>query len=125
MKKYIDKDKIKRALKMCASTCFRICCPYGDAINCCGKLKEAALTLITEQEKEIEELKAENEKYLDSIESVQVGRCRLRCPLTEQAVKQAKIDVLTELKEKCESVGVIMLTDHDIDKMIEEIKNEN
>lgn len=37
---------------------------------------------------EIERLKAENEKLLDSIESVQAGRCRLRCPLTEQAVKE-------------------------------------
>lgn len=42
----------------------------------------------TEYKAEIERLKAENEKYLDSIESVQAGRCRLRCPLTEQAVKE-------------------------------------
>lgn len=50
---------------------------------------------------EIKQLKAENEKYLDSIESVQAGRCRLRCQLTEQAVKQAKIEVLNKLKGKC------------------------
>lgn len=59
MKKYINKDEIKRALKMCAGTCFRVCCPYGDAINCCGKLKRAALDLITEQEQEIEQAKIE------------------------------------------------------------------
>lgn len=43
---------------------------------------------ISEYKAEIERLKAENEKLLDSIESVQAGRCRLRCPLTEQAVKE-------------------------------------
>ncbi len=43
---------------------------------------------ISEYKAEIEWLKAENEKLLDSIESVQAGRCRLRCPLTEQAVKE-------------------------------------
>ena len=49
----MTKDEIKRALKMCADTCFRVCCPYGAAINCCGKLKRDALDLITEQENEI------------------------------------------------------------------------
>lgn len=49
----MTKDEIKRALKMCADTCFRVCCPYGAAIDCCGKLKRDALDLITEQEKEI------------------------------------------------------------------------
>ena len=67
---------------------------------------------------EIERLKAENEKYLDSIESVQAGRCRLRCQLTEQAVKQAKIEVLNELKKK-KSIAV-----WDIDEMIAEYENE-
>lgn len=43
---------------------------------------------VSEYKAEIERLKAENEKLLDSIESVQAGRCRLRCPLTEQAVKE-------------------------------------
>lgn len=38
---------------MCADTCFRVCCPYGAAIDCCGKLKRDALDLITEQENEI------------------------------------------------------------------------
>lgn len=49
----MTKDEIKRALKMCADTCFRVCCPYGAAIDCCGKLKRDALDLITEQENEI------------------------------------------------------------------------
>lgn len=79
---------------------------------------------LAECEDKIEQLEAINEKYLDSIESVQAGRCRLRCELTEQAVKQAKIDVLTECKEKsyvnnyCREVVRV----DNIDKMIEELK---
>lgn len=76
---------------------------------------------------EIERLKAENEKYLDSIESVQAGRCRLRCQLTEQAVKQAKIDVLNRLKSL--SIyddnyldGYVFIDD--IDKLLEEYEND-
>lgn len=37
---------------------------------------------------EIERLKAVNEKLLDSVESVQAGRCCLRCELTKQAVRE-------------------------------------
>lgn len=40
-----------------------------------------------ELQKQVDELKELNSKYLDSIESVQAGRCRLRCELTKQAVK--------------------------------------
>lgn len=45
---------------------------------------------------EIGRLKAENEKLLDSVESVQAGRCRLRCELTKKAVKE----FAEKLKEK-------------------------
>ena len=51
-------------------------------------LVNAGYGYVSEYKAEIERLKAENEKLLDSIESVQAGRCRLRCPLTEQAVKE-------------------------------------
>lgn len=77
---------------------------------------------------EIKQLKAENEKYLDSIESVQAGRCRLRCQLTEQAVKQAKIDVLNELREKYSTSGNVnndwatYVYVDDIDELIKEIE---
>lgn len=72
---------------------------------------------------EIKRLKAENEKYLDSIESVQAGRCRLRCQLTEQAVKQAKIDVLNELKKKIHDTRLNDDTAEIIIEMIEEVQN--
>lgn len=95
-----------------------------------NEMYKDALNLITEQEKEIKRLKAENKKYLDSIESVQAGRCRLICPLTEQAVKQAKIDVLNELKDKMferEYMGVKykerIFYESEINDMIAEVQN--
>lgn len=61
---------------------------YIDAEEAAKAIVEAGYGDVSEYKAEIERLKAENEKLLDSIESVQAGRCRLRCPLTEQAVKE-------------------------------------
>ena len=61
--------------------------PYETINDIAVALVKEGYGDISEYKAEIERLKAENEKLLDSIESVQAGRCRLRCPLTEQAVK--------------------------------------
>ena len=125
-------DDIKKGLECCSNPRLSSCnnCPYNNngEFSCRdGEMCKDALNLITEQEKKIERLKAENEKYLDSIESVQAGRCRLRCQLTEQAVKQAKIDVLNRLKSL--SIyddnyldGYVFIDD--IDKLLEEYEND-
>ena len=62
--------------------------PYETINDIAIALVQEGYGDISEYKAEIERLKAENEKLLDSIESVQAGRCRLRCPLTEQAVKE-------------------------------------
>ena len=62
--------------------------PYETINDIAVALVKEGYGDISEYKAEIERLKAENEKLLDSIESVQAGRCRLRCPLTEQAVKE-------------------------------------
>ena len=62
--------------------------PYDKINDIAVALVKEGYDNISEYKAEIERLKAENEKLLDSIESVQAGRCRLRCPLTEQAVKE-------------------------------------
>ena len=62
--------------------------PYEKINDIAIALVKEGYDNISEYKAEIERLKAENEKLLDSIESVQAGRCRLRCPLTEQAVKE-------------------------------------
>ena len=62
--------------------------PYETINDIAVALVKEGYGDISEYKAEIERLKAENEKLLDSIESVQAGRCRLKCPLTEQAVKE-------------------------------------
>lgn len=94
-------EQIKKALKICADSESELCkhCPnydYKDGF-CFDNLQRQALALITEQEQENEQLKAE--------------------------IKQAKIDVLTELKKKCKFDGhTVAVYKNDIDEMIEELK---
>lgn len=122
----MTKDEIKKALEMCAGNCFRICCPYGTAIgDCCGKLKKDALDLITDQEREIEQLKAENEeltkvmssKVYDFVNKI-IDETNTRLEIE----KQAKIDVLNELKEKIQITKLNDDTALIIIEMIEELK---
>lgn len=76
---------------------------------------------VSEYKAEIERLKAENKKYLDSIESVQAGRCRLRCPLTGQAVKEfaERLSVRALCLAPIETYHICNL----IDELIKEVQN--
>lgn len=112
----MNKDEIKKALECCmkGDCCY---CPYYD--GCTQELTTDALGLITKQEKEIDRLKAENERlakvvsgkvydFIDNVKEIADAR--------EAWEQQAKIDVLNELKEK-QSIAI-----WDIDEMIEELK---
>lgn len=100
----MTQDEIKEALETCILG-YCTGCPYdGCDGDCRDELHKDVLTLITEQEKEIERLKAEK--------------------------KQAKIDVLNELREKYATSGsvnsnwaTIIFVD-DIDELIKEIEND-
>lgn len=81
-----------------------------------------AHNLITKQEQEIAQLKAENVRLTTKLGQVllsidTVKEMNTMCNIEEQ-VKQAKIDVLNELKKK-KSIAV-----WDIDEMIAEYENE-
>lgn len=99
----MTQDEIKEALETCILG-YCTGCPYdGCDGDCRDELHKDVLTLITEQEKEIERLKAEK--------------------------KQAKIDVLNELREKYATSGsvnsnwaTIIFVD-DIDELIKEVQN--
>lgn len=124
----MTKDEIKRALKMCADSCFRVCCPYGAVINCCSKLKRDAIDLITEQEQEIERLKSENEELTKVVSSKVydfIDNTKEIADAREAWEKQAKIDVLNELKEKCKFDGhTVAVYKNDIDELIKEVEND-
>lgn len=117
----MNRDNIKKVLALCVDS---ICddCPYDDTKNCYNQIKLDARKLIIEQETEIAQLKADNARLtaklgqvllsIDIVKDINIMRN------IEEQVKQAKIDVLNELKKK-KSIAA-----WDIDEMIEElIKN--
>ena len=117
-----DKDNIKKVLALCVDS---ICddCPYADTKDCYNQIKLDARELIIKQENEIEKLKAENIRLTTKLGQVllsidTVKEMNTMCNIAAQ-VKQAKIDVLNELKKK-KSIAV-----WDIDEMIAEYENEN
>ena len=65
----------------------------------------------------IDYFRAEQEKSIQMAQQNQEYR--------EQQVKQAKIDVLNELKEKCKFDGhTVAVYKNDIDELIKEVQNE-
>lgn len=166
----MTKDEIKKALLYCQDYDCDSCvdCPYAKSKRtgmCKDLLHSDALDLITEQEKEIEQLKTEGEDKIWSAQTVRAyingykdghdSACEKKSEIIGQLnaaynkalerlksncqeigelkaqVKQAKIDVLNELKGKCHnyypsidhyccSVKAVNLSD--INDMIEELK---
>lgn len=123
-------DDIKKALECCSNPSINPCkdCPYnknGDFSYCNDKILKDTLNLITEQEKEIEQLKAEFKQLETNAEILARGVRDLNhenYELTEK-IKQAKIDVLNRLKSL--SIyddnyldGYVFIDD--IDKLLEE-----
>lgn len=115
----MTKDEIMKAYENCASA--NDCSSCNDCPDCANCASAAALALITEQEKSIQVAQ-------DSILSLAQQNQEYR----EQQVKQAKIDVLNELKKKthnyypsidsyCVSQHVVLV--RDIDELIKEVQN--
>lgn len=120
----MTKEEIKKGLE-CCKTDWCVRCPYFEYVGCEVGLKQDALTLITEQEKEITQLKAEFKQLETNAEILARGVRDMNhenYELTEK-IKQAKIDVLTELKKKayvnnyCREVVEV----EKIDEMIKEL----
>lgn len=80
------------------TTCFS--CPYFGELACSGKLCEGALELIIKQEQEIEQLKAKNKVLGDGVEKAFINGFTDGRKVVDLEKKQAKIDVLMELKDK-------------------------
>ena len=119
-------DDIKKVLALCVDS---ICddCPYADTKDCYNQIKLDARELIIKQENEIEKLKAENIRLTTKLGQVlllidTVKEMNTMCNIAAQ-VKQAKIDVLNELKEKCKFDGhTVAVYKNDIDDMIVEVE---
>ena len=144
----MNKDEIKKALECCSNPSINFCkdCPYNNKgeFSCCdGEMCKDALNLITEQEQEIDRLKAENEELTKVVSSKVydlIDNTKEIADAREAWEKQAKIDVLNKLKDyvnqlACDEYGDsacdtnyitidIDKYEQDIDEMIEEIQND-
>lgn len=122
------KEDIKKALEFCAQDNYYFCggCSYDDVRNCNDKLKTDALNVIIEQEREIAQLKDGYAQVQEQFAQYQMASDK---EIAAQ-VKQAKIDVLNELKNKMferEYMGVKykerIFYESEIDDMIAEVQN--
>lgn len=124
--KVMTKEEIKKALELCTDI-YAPCngCPYETCTSCDSTLHTDAIKLITEQEKEIERLKAENTTNMQYIRMMGI---QSHIKTSNEQVKQAKIDVLNELKthsyfDDYYIDSYVFISD--IDELIEEIENEH
>lgn len=123
----MNKDDIKKALEFCANAFPCEGCVYHDDLTCSDTLKTDACELIIEQEQEIEKLKAENVRLTTKLGQVllsidTVKEMNTMCSIYEQR-KQAKTDVLNELKKKIHDTRLNDDTAEIIIEMIEELQN--
>ena len=111
----MTQDEIKKALRCCKNQCCSFC-PHWCEKGCRYQTLSDALTLITEQEKSIQEAQ-------DSILSLAQQNQEYR----EQQVKQAKIDVLNELRRRAwqgYQIGMYIVSTQEIDELVREVENE-
>ena len=135
----MTKDEIKKALECCSNPSINFCkdCPYNNKgeFSCCdGEMCKDALNLITEQEQEIDALKAENEELTKVVSSKVydlIDNTKEIADAREAWEKKAKINVLNELKDKMferEYMGVKykerIFYESEIDEMIAEVQND-
>lgn len=144
----MNKDAIKKALEYCAGDSIADCkaCPYADngPFACSISMYKDALTLITEQENEIEYRKKQHDNQVSENTQLYIEYDKLKNDYAKlqglfaqyqmasdkeirAQIKQAKIDVLNELREKrttvfidIDEVNEAVFID-DIDEMIKEL----
>ena len=137
----MTKEKIKEALRCCKNKCCSYC-PHWCEKGCQYQTLSNALDLITEQENEIDRLKANDEETcLKCIESKhataeeyaelqeEFANYQLASDKEIRAqVKQAKIDVLNKLRRRSwqgYQIGMYIVSTQEIDELIKEVENEN
>lgn len=103
----MNKDEIKKALERCLSNdCDN--CPYYDDDECRDILIDAALTLITKQEKEIEQLKDECEYRKKQYDTQLAENTRLNIEYDKAferlKAQQREIDALKDENEELTKV---------------------
>ena len=112
----MNKDEIKKAFDICCSAqksckgCPLLVLEKQNGRGCKYNLFTSVFDLVTEQEKEIERLKAENEELTKVVSSKVydlIDNTKEIADAREAWEKQAKIDVLNELTVKAVSLSAI------------------
>ena len=116
----MTKDEIKKGLK-CCETDWCVRCPYFECIGCEVGLKQDALKLIIEQEKEIERLQDKCEELRNEKWDAQ-DDLDCYCDEMPNKIKQAQIDVLNKVKER--AVGLAAIETYHICNLIDELIKE-
>lgn len=121
-------DDIKKGLECCSNPRLSSCnnCPYNNngEFSCRdGEMCKDALNLITEQEKKIEQLTEERNRYAETLAKYQMASDK---EIIAQR-KRAKIDVLNELKthgyyDDDYMEGYVFVSD--IDELLKEYEND-
>lgn len=107
----MTKEDITKALETCSKDEDCDKCPYCNHYYCDRALLKDALVLITKQESEIEQLKADNEK-------------RLTCDFVKTAQKHAVQEFIEELRNRCSEVKGYHYSFGNISGVIEELLEE-
>lgn len=107
----MTKEDITKALETCSKDEDCDKCPYCNHYYCDRALLKDALVLITKQESEIEQLKADNEK-------------RLTCDFVKTAQKHAVQEFIEELRNRCGEVKGYHYSFGNISGVIEELLEE-
>lgn len=142
----MNKDDIKKALEYCVTYKNVDCnncpyCPYDGQILCQDVLCKDALTLITEQEKEIERLKDENKencwkcieakrvteedyaKLQEEFANYQIASDKEMIAQVKQAVKEFA-EKLKEYAIACKASGYDGIGENDIDELLKEYEDD-
>ena len=97
----MTKEDIKKALEICTDLDYSCDnCPYDTVRNCNDRLCNDARELITEQEKEIKRLKAENDTNMQYIRMMGI---QSHIKTSNERVKQAQTDTINTIVEYCEN----------------------
>lgn len=131
----MTKDDIKKALLYCQEYDCDSCidCPYyARSEECTNDILKDSLNLITEQEQEIERLKANGYRsIMNAFENNRekiVENIQTEIDDYKQSIKQAKIDVLNEVKKRIYDISPYnpLVTKDNvkyfIDKLIDEVQ---
>lgn len=117
----MNKDEIKKALTCCKGQCCSYC-PHWCEKGCQYRTLSDALDLITEQEAEIDRLKAENDTNMQYIRMMGI---QSHIKTSNEQVKQAQIDVLNKLRRRAwqgYQIGMYIVSTQEIDELIKEIE---